>query len=47
MRSQNIVRSNAAKNETWTLVERPSDKIVKTGKWVFKLKLNEEGKIGK
>ena len=36
-----------ADNETWSLVERPKDKNVINGKWVFKVKQNEEGEIDK
>ena len=36
-----------AENETCSLVERPKDKIVMNGKWVFKVKQNEEGEIDK
>ena len=36
-----------AENETWSLVERPKDKIVINGKWVVKVKQNEEGEIDK
>ena len=34
-------------NETWSLVERPKDNNVINGKWVFKVKQNEEGKVDK
>jgi hypothetical protein len=33
------------KNETWELFPRPKDKNVIRTKWVFKNKLNEDGKI--
>jgi hypothetical protein len=33
------------KNETWELVPRPKDKNVIRTKWVFKNKLNEDGKV--
>jgi hypothetical protein len=33
------------KNETWDLVPRPKDKNVIRVKWVFKNKLNEDGKV--
>ena len=36
-----------AENEIWSLVERPKDKHVINGKWVFKVKQNEEGEIVK
>ena len=34
-----------AEIETWSLLERPEDKNVITGKWVFKVKQKEEVKI--
>jgi hypothetical protein len=33
------------KNETWELVPRPTDKNVIKTKWVFKNKMNEDGKV--
>jgi hypothetical protein len=33
------------KNETWDLVRRPKDKNVIRFKWMFKNKLNEDGKV--
>ena len=33
------------KNKTWTLVPRPKDKNVIRTKWVFRKKLNEDGKV--
>jgi hypothetical protein len=33
------------KNRTWELVQRPKDKYVIGTKWVFKNKLNEDGKV--
>ena len=36
-----------AENETWSLVERPKDKNMINGNWVFKLNQNEEGEIDK
>jgi hypothetical protein len=33
------------KNETWELVPRPKDKNAVGTKWLFKNKLNEDGKV--
>ena len=33
------------KNDAWKLVELPKDKKVVRAKWVFKNKLDEEGKV--
>jgi len=33
------------KNETWELVPIPKDKKVIGTKWIFKNKLNEDGKV--
>ena len=33
------------KNETWELVSRPADNNVIGAKWVFKNKMNEQGKV--
>jgi hypothetical protein len=33
------------KNDTWELVPRPKNKNVIDTKWVFKNKLNEDGKV--
>ena len=35
------------KNKTWTLVPRPKDKNVIRTKWVFRNKLNEDGKVSR
>jgi len=37
--------SQIEKNETWELVPRPKDKNIIGTKWVFKNKMNEDGKI--
>ena len=35
------------KNKTWTLVSRPKDKNVIGSQWVFRNKLNEDGKVSR
>ena len=35
------------KNKAWTLVSRPKDKNVIDTKWIFKNKLNEDGKVSR
>ncbi|KAL0449217.1 UNVERIFIED_CONTAM: Retrovirus-related Pol polyprotein from transposon RE1 [Sesamum latifolium] len=35
------------KNNTWVLVDRPKDREVISLKWIFKIKLNQEGKVQK
>ena len=35
------------KNKTWTLVPRPKDKNIIGTKWVFRNKLNEDGKVSR
>ena len=35
------------KNETWTLVDRPTNKKVIGVRWVYKTKLNTDGSINK
>ena len=35
------------KNQTWMLVDRPTHKKVIGVKWIFKTKLNADGKINK
>ena len=48
-----MVASNARKlkspsdNDTWTLVERPKDKNVIPGKWVYKVKTKADGSLEK
>jgi hypothetical protein len=32
-------------NKTWILVPRPKDKKVLSNRWVFKTKVNQEGKL--
>ena len=32
-------------NKTWTLTELPPDKSTIGGKWIFKKKLNKDGKV--
>ena len=34
-------------NETWNLVRSPTDKDVKPGKWVYKVKLGPSGQVDK
>ena len=34
-------------NSTWTLVDRPKDRKVITGRWVYKIKTDEQGNIDK
>jgi len=34
-------------NKTWILVPRPKDKKILSNRWVFKTKLNQEGKVEK
>ena len=34
-------------NSTWTLVDRPKDRKVITGHWVYKIKTDEQGNINK
>jgi hypothetical protein len=36
---------NLENQDTWTLVEPPKDRKILKGKWVYKTKLNSEGKI--
>ena len=38
-------REYIEKNNTWTLVPRPKNKNVIGAKWVFRNKLNEDGKV--
>ena len=35
------------RNKTWTIVPRPKDKNVIDTKWVFRNKLNEDGKVSR
>ena len=35
------------KNQTWTLAPRPKDKNVIRTNWVFRTKLNEDGKVSR
>lgn len=35
------------KNETWMLVERPTNQKVIGVKWVFRTKMNPDGKVNK
>jgi hypothetical protein len=37
--------SNLKNQDTWTFVKPPKDRKILKGKWVYKTKLNSEGKI--
>jgi hypothetical protein len=45
IKSMNEELDQIEKNQTWELVPRPKDKNVIGTKWIFKKKLNENGKI--
>jgi hypothetical protein len=47
LKSMNEELDRIEKNNTWELVSRPADKNVIGSKWVFKNKMNEQGKIVK
>ena len=36
-----------SKNDTWTIVDRPSSKTPKTAKWIFELERNSSGQVAK
>jgi hypothetical protein len=45
LKSMNEELDQIEKNNTWEVVPRPTDKNVIGTKWVFKKKMNEQGKI--
>ena len=45
MKAKEEELSQVEKNETWELVPRPKDKNVIGTKWVFRHKLDENGKV--
>ena len=45
IRAMNEEIEQIEKNKTWTLVPRPKEKNVISGKWVFRKKLNEKGEV--
>jgi hypothetical protein len=47
LKSMNEKLDQIEKNNTWELVPRPADKNAIGSKWVFKNKMNEQGKIVK
>ena len=47
IQAMNEVIEQIEKNKIWTLVARPKDKNVIGTKWVFRNKLNEDGKVSR
>ena len=45
IKSMNEELDQIEKNQTWELLPRPTNKKIRGTKWVFKNKLNENGKV--